>query len=219
MSLKASGFVQQRQRRQHQQEQQQQQPVLAAHVCREAISRRMSNRGNNGCFGGGICTLPPVQSFQRLQFLTIANRSGVQYRPSNSCHWNRATSVITHYVILARRVSVQRCPPQIHQSPQHQLYIQLRCINYLKQQQQKRCQRQHHHIGYFKKNLMLHSDVRELDVPLPELVNNNVDGFFQSIVLACFCSVHIFKFIYKQVSCYNYNSSINPEFWSMGVGC
>ena len=37
-------------------------------------------------------------------------------------------------------------------------------------------------IDYFKKNLMLHySDVKGLDVPLPELVNNNVWRSFNEL--------------------------------------
>ena len=36
------------------------------------------------------------------------------------------------------------------------------------------------------------------------------------LVLVCFCSVQIFNFIYKQVSCYNYYSNINPEFLDNG---
>ena len=54
-------------------------------------------------------------------------------------------------------------------------------------------------------------------VPLPELVNNNVDVFsINGFSLFLFCSN--FNSIYKQVSCYNYYSSIDPEFWSMNAG-
>ena len=60
--------------------------------------------------------------------------------------------------------------------------------------------------------------MKGLDVPLPELVNNNVDVFSMNLFYACFVLFEFSILFTSKLVVIIITQALIPNFWIMGVG-